>query len=386
MNYLQKAVCLVLSRRVVALLLLCFVPIFSRIALADQTHIIWFSTLHADTSEKSGFWGRVHDLTVAAAKDLNLKFEVYYAEENYVRLKQQVSKVLQNPELRPDGIIFHNYKLTGEQILKQAEAFGVKSIIFNAGLQEEKGYQPRIEYKHWVGEILPDDGFAGAELLRYLTRKAHTLKTNRSTEGVVAMAGNPSSAAYQARARGLLAEIEKHPELEFRQFVPADWSRDTAKKQIPVINKRYPDNRIYWAANDNMALGLLDGAKAMGLTPGRDFVTGGIDWLPEALEQVASGRMETSVGGHFVEGMWALILLYDYLNGYDFADEHGARLSTKMLALTKENLAVFGDIGFTFSEDELDKVDFSRLSKTDNPELEAYPLNIGALLSFMKER
>ena len=60
-------------------------------------------------------------------------------------------------------------------------------------------------------------------------------------------------------------------------------------------------------------------------------------------------------------------LHYDYLDGRDFDDELGMRSRTKMLALTKENLAFFGDISSTFSTVELDKVDFSRLSKSDNP-------------------
>jgi hypothetical protein len=60
-------------------------------------------------------------------------------------------------------------------------------------------------------------------------------------------------------------------------------------------------------------------------------------------------------------------LHYDYLNGRDFDDERAMRIRTKMPALTKENLAFFGDSSSTFSTVELDKVDFSRLSKTDNP-------------------
>ena len=366
-----------------ALLIIAIALAFcSPLLWADKPKIAWFSTLKEDTSEKSGFWKRVHNLVLSAAEDLDVDFQVYYAEENFIKLKEQVSAVLKDPSLRPDGIIFHNYKQTGEFILQQAEIAEVKSVIFNSGLQDDKSHlRPREQYQHWLGEILPNDSFSGAELLRHLKEEASSQTNSERKLEVVAMAGNPSSAAYQARRKGLLAELERSPNLEFHQFIPADWSRETAYKQLSVINKRYPNNYIFWAANDNMALGLLDKAKEIGLQPNKDFITGGIDWLPEALEKVAAGDMHVSIGGHFVEGMWAIVLLYDYLKGKDFKERYGTSIKTKMLALTKANLEYFGDINAKFEIQNLRNMDFQKLSLSDNTELIDYPFDIEYLLN-----
>lgn len=136
-----------------------------------------------------------------------------------------------------------------------------------------------------------------------------------------------------------------------------------------------------WAANDNMALGLIDGAKEEGMRPGKDFVVGGIDWLPEALDAVKNGQMAVSIGGHFVEGMWALIMMYDYLNGFDFKEDHGVSIQTRMLALDKIAIDKLGNLTEKFSQSNLNRVDFSHFSKTHNPELKSYTFDIASLLS-----
>jgi ABC-type sugar transport system substrate-binding protein len=158
--------------------------------------IVWFSTLQEDLSDKSGFWKNVHDLIVAAAQDLEVDLEIRYAEENFIKMKAQVDEVLSNPALRPDGIIFHNYKLLGEKILAKAEAMGVKSIIFNSGFGSEgSALVPRKKYSQWIGQILPDDRFAGMKLLYELTKAAAKIKKKQPFY-TIAMEGNRSSRAY----------------------------------------------------------------------------------------------------------------------------------------------------------------------------------------------
>ena len=345
--------------------------------------IAWFSTLQEDLSEKSGFWKRVHDFVSAAAEDLDVDFRIYYAEENFIKLNAQVNEVLSNPKLRPDGIIFHNYKLVGEKILKKAEQHGVKSIVFNAGFANSNGaITPRTEYKHWIGEILPDDEYAGAELLRQLKSAARSRagKSGMPELQVLAMEGNLSSSAYLARKRGFQRAMAQDRSLKLTQFVPADWSRDIARKQFGILSKRYPNTQIYWAANDNMALGLIDSALKNGFRPGKDFVVGGIDWLPESFDAIRRGDQSVSIGGHFVEGMWALILLYDYLNGHDFEPVAGSSIRTRMVAITRDLLYEHGNVLLKLNSANLQKFDFSELSRSHNEGMDEYPLSISYLL------
>jgi ABC-type sugar transport system substrate-binding protein len=363
--------------RCIIVLLLITLPSFT----LAKPKVVWFSTLQQDLSDKSGFWKNVHDLIVAAAEDLDVDLEIRYAEENFIKMKAQVDETLSNPDHRPDGIIFHNYKLLGEKILAKAESVGVKSIIFNSGFGDTDSYlSPRKRYKHWIAQILPDDRYAGEVLLRQLKNAASVTDRNVPYY-VVAMEGNRSSRAYLARKEGFERLLRVDNQLEFTQYIPADWSRSTARSQFGVIMKRYPETFIMWAANDNMALGLIDGAKDIGLVSGKDFVVGGVDWLPEALDAVKTGEMSVSIGGHFVEGMWALILMYDYLKGIDFEPKHGVSIKTRMLALDKAMLEELGNVSEKLNQENLRKVDFKLFSKKHNPNLSEYAFDIATLLS-----
>ena len=61
-----------------------------------------------------------------------------------------------------------------------------------------------------------------------------------------------------------------------------------------------------------MALGAMEGVVAAGKSPGKDVFIGGLNWDPPALDKVKDGALVTTVGGHFMIGGWALVLLYDY--------------------------------------------------------------------------
>jgi len=361
---------------------------FSSLSLAASPKIVWFSTLQQDVSDKSGFWRSVHDLVVATAQDLDINFRVYYAEENFLKMHEQVNKVLDNPETRPDGIIFHNYKKMAPYILKKAEALKVKSFIFNSGLNDGKRQLfPRQNYQHWVGQMLPDDEFAGAELLRCLKSAAQNLYTNSRKDSftVLAMEGNPSSKAYKSRKIGLRRALINNPYLNFTQYFPADWSRSKAREMFPTMLARYPDVNIFWSANDNMALGLIDAAKNSDLIFGKNAVVGGIDWLSESIGAIKQGSMACSVGGHFVEGMWSLILMYDYINGFDFINESKKRsqhatLHTKMAAIDRKNVETFSQLAKKLKPENLTKHDFRQYSRTHNAKIERYNFSITEFL------
>jgi len=356
--------------------------------LATQPKIVWFSTLQQDISDKSGFWRSVHDLVVASAQDLDIDFRIYYAEENFLKMHRQVNMILDNPKTRPDGIIFHNYKKMAPYILDKAEQLRVKSLIFNSGLNDGKlPLFPRKNYKHWIGQILPDDEFAGAELLHCLKSAATNMFNNSKKYKftVLAMEGNPSSKAYQSRKIGLQRALKINSDMHFTQFFPADWSRSKARKMLPTMVARYPKVNILWSANDNMALGLIDAAKDSDLTFGKNAVVGGIDWLAESIEAIQKGDMACSVGGHFVDGMWSLILMYDYLNGFDFIDEskelnHQATFHTKMAVINKYNVNTFGQLRRKLQPENLSKHDFRQYSRTHNSKIKQYNFSIAELL------
>ena len=76
-----------------------------------------------------------------------------------------------------------------------------------------------------------------------------------------------------------------------------------------------------WAANDPMALGAITALREAGYKPGVDVVVGGLNWSQGGVERVLKGEMIVTHGGHFLGGAWAMVVLRDYHDGRDFAEE-----------------------------------------------------------------
>ena len=195
--------------------------------------------------------------------------------------------------------------------------------------------------------------------------------------GIVALTGNMSDSAAIERNKGLTRAVEESPEADLLQMVPARWNRDQARRKAHGLIKRYPDCVVLWGANDPMALGGIDAARTLGLDPGRNFLVGGIDWNRPALEAIRKGGMVASIGGHFMEGGWVLVMLHDLFHGRDFADDEGADLRSEMGVLDAGNIATYID---RFSNSDWDRIDFTRFSKILTPAVERYDFSLNAVL------
>ncbi|MCP4117504.1 MAG: transporter substrate-binding domain-containing protein [Desulfobacteraceae bacterium] len=141
------------------------------------------------------------------------------------------------------------------------------------------------------------------------------------------------------------------------------WSREKARQVFESAFRRYPDINTVWAAGDDISLGVMDALNGMGIDRDR-IVTGGIDWSDGAVRGIRSDQIGVSVGGHMFEGAWALILMYDYLNGRDFSQEN-TMFNTGMYAIDSSNV----DQVAGFLADTWERIDFKSLSKSQSESL-----------------
>jgi ABC-type sugar transport system substrate-binding protein len=342
----------------------------ANIAYADNPKIAWFWS-----NPDSGFWPVVERFVSAAAKDLGVDIEIFTYGDNPMMVVPTVEKVLSQASTRPDAIMFHNYKNTGKEILELCEKNKIPAFIFNAGFPPENNIgNPREKYKYWIGLMLPDDEYAGYILAKRLMEEARTIN-KRGKDGkihVVALEGNRTSEASNARVRGFNRAISEDPDFVIEQFFHSKWWERLAFEAFELSIIRYPDVSMFWAASDSMAIGVIKAAKEHAWVPGKDFVTGGVDLLPDDLDYLKSGEMSVSVGGHYAEGAWATILLYDYLKGYDFADNESTVFSTRMGDFTTSDILESGDLGQKLSKAHIEKTDFRRFSRAYNPDLKSY--------------
>ncbi len=301
-------------------------------ALADESakplHLVLFSS-----GQTSGFWPMVEAFATAAAEDLGIQLDIRQFDDP-VSMMEMVHASLGDPNGRPDGIIFHNYKHMGRSVLEAAEKAGVPALMFNAGPTGQDDFgAPRERFKHFIGLLTPDDRKAGRDLAVSLLKVAEE-RGLRGRDGkfhIVALEGNRTSGPAIERRKGLEEVVAERGDVVIDQFFHSKWRREKAADAYVAARARYPDAAVFWAASDSMALGVLDAAAKAGDQPGADFVTGGIDLLPGTQTFVGDGRLAVSIGAHYSEGAWAVLLMYDYLSGCDFVDLPYKNMKSTML-------------------------------------------------------
>jgi DNA-binding LacI/PurR family transcriptional regulator len=193
---------------------------------------------------------------------------------------------------------------------------------------------------------------------------------------MLAIAGDRSTPSSINRNQGMRRAVAEAAMVVLEEEVYAAWARENAAQQAESLYRRYPDVKLVWAGNDLMAFGAMAAWEKRGGKPGVDAWFSGINTSTEALEAVKSGRLTSLAGGHFITGAWALVMIYDYHHGRDFADE-GLELRRPMFA---EFTPLLADHYIERFSGGFDGVDFSRYSKVKNPQLKRYNFGFAQLL------
>ena len=308
------------------------------------------------------FWDNVVRYAQSVAHDLGDTLGVIDFGDDIEVLVDSVETVCREGA---DGIIFQSFRNSGEQVLRIAEKYGTPAFLINTEIQNID-FVPRTKYRYWVGKMTPDDTTAGTTLIQQLL----SLAGDKGIENlhVLGIEGNPQQEASIQRRKGLENYLRYAQNLESFEIVQGNWDPDTASSLFKEHYKQNPEINIVWCANDNMALAVAGTVEQMGLK-GKVLI-GGIDWDPRALRAIGKESMHVTLGGHFIEGAWAALLLSDYLNGFDFANE-GIDYTTHMPAITSKNLEVFS----YFLALNPDDIDFRYYSKS-NPGRREYTLDL----------
>lgn len=317
----------------------------------------------------------------AAAEDLGIEFTVYAGGHWPGETLTRVRTLVNGPD-RPDYLIVTVHRAIGARVLEIAEQAGVPIFVISAGLLEKERALyggPREHFHQWIGQMLPDDEQAGYDLANRLLDEA--LRQRKvAPDGrvqLVALGGIPVDQPTIEREKGLRRAVSERGDVNLLQIVPEDWTRETAERRTPLILRRYPETTVIWAANDSMALGTIDALPPLGREPGTDILLGGVNWSPLGLDAVGNGEMVATVGGHFLEGVWALVLLYDHHHGLDFARER-VDWRSEMLPITRRNLPRC--LEFLGDSQRWEAIDFRAFSKAENPGLSHYDFSFEALL------
>jgi ABC-type sugar transport system substrate-binding protein len=351
---------------------LCFL-FLAHSALASPIKITFINPAYPNEA----FWGMVTSFMQSAANDLEIELKVVYSHQNRMNTLEKAKEILSADD-KPDYLIFHFQAQIGSHILQAAENEKVYSFVFNTNTPKADKHDigvPRGKYKYWLGHMYPDDEEAGFLLSSALVKKA--LQEGKVGDNgkvqIIGLTGTNESRVAIDRNRGLERFVDQRRDVELLQIVDESWHRKKAKYATGVLLSRYPDTSVVWAASDEMSFGAVQMIEQKGLSPGVDIFTGGIDWTSEGLKAVKSGKMTATIGGHFMEGGWVMVLLYDHYHGLDFAESIGTVIRSKMKIITPLNVQSYLK---THETKNWDDVDFRSYSKKYNSKLKAYDFSL----------
>jgi ABC-type sugar transport system substrate-binding protein len=337
------------------------------------------------------WWNTCTSFVVGAANHFKMNVSVYYAERSRDRMIAQARSALES-KAPPDFILLPNMKMAAPTIIEMAAKRKVKVLLFNSGLTDDERGQfgrPREKFANWIGEIIPDDVQAGYDLADFMVKQAKAKGLARSDGKVemLALGGVISDTSAIDRNTGLERYLAEHPQeavLDQNHVLPADWESARAQTVFGAAYRIFPNARAIWAANDLMAMGVLQHLQAT--APGRvgqSVLVGGIDWNPGNLAAIKNGQLAASLGGHFTEGAWAVVMIHDYASGVDFKDS-GVSLRSTLALISADNIARFERALANRTEDKINRINYSKFSRADNPALKAYTFTPDALLSELK--
>ena len=353
------------------------------------TVLLWGSVARAQSVAfinpgKSGeiYWVTATQAMQAAAHSLGMTFEVQYAQREPLKTLEIAREMVARPAgKRPEYIVVTDDYSVADRLLAIIDPAGVKTFLAYSSIPvDQRGGigSPRGKYKGWLGSLEPQAEDAG-----YLTARALIERGKREKafgpDGklhMLAIAGDRSTPSSINRNQGMHRAVAKAPMVVLEEEVYAAWARENAAQQAESLYRRYPEVKLVWAGNDLMAFGAMAAWEKRGGKPGVDAWFSGVNTSTEALEAVKSGRLTSLAGGHFITGAWALVMIYDYHHGRDFADE-GLELRRPMFA---EFTPLLADRYIERFSGGFDGVDFSRYSKVKNLKLRRYNFGFAQLL------
>ena len=328
------------------------------------------------------FWNLVDTTMRAAANELGIDLDIRRhnrSRDDAIALAKAF--VSENPP--PDYLIGTNDVEAGGDIIKIADAAHVKVILLSNDLDRKDWPvygEPRTKYKYWLGSLSPDHEGGGYGIAEAVLTAAARVKSNRPLK-LLALTGDEGTPASVERVNGLkravgvMANLLGPGSVELVGVRWLDWTTPTAEASVRDFMKTGPRIDALWAANDPMAIGAINALSAS-YKPGNDVMVGGLNWSQDAVSRVLKGEMVVSHGGHFLGGAWAMVVLRDYHDGRDFAEED-VRLQYPMGAFDLALAKRFPEIGKV----DWAKVDFTRYSKARNPTLKHYDFSPESVLS-----
>jgi len=239
---------------------------------------------------------------------------VVYGDAHRIFQQQELERQLTHSQ--PDYLLVQVYAGSGKSVFELLQRYPkIKVISLEHLLLQQESREvglPGQNYLNWIAELTFDNQKASRLLSEYLLQTCESNGQN-GRGGIVGVNGLYGKEAQQRQA-GLVESLVGNEQFVLHQVVKAKWQREVAQQMSRALLMRYPDTSIIWSASDWMALGVADSLSGV-MRKEQSFCIGGFDWIPEIVPAIKSGKVTASVGGHYLIGAWAMVAIYDHLNG-----------------------------------------------------------------------
>ena len=327
----------------------------------------------ADDSD--AFFGSMVTFMRRAAADLGIELEVVDCHRDHQKMRGRARDLIER-RAPPEYLLLINEQGLAVEMLPPATARGIKVLLLNEGLMvpdRQTLGNPGERYPGWLGELVPDDRRAGYLLANSLFAEARRgPRRNRDGKIVVCALGGSFTSSSLLRINGLRLAVAEAGDVALAEVVPANWEIDRARAETAKLLERHADTAAVWSASDHMALGAAEAIAAAGRRAGAEVALGGIDWAPFAFGKIRDGTFNATVGGHFLDGAWALVLLHDHHHSPGLGP---SQEKSQLALVTRQNVDTYEGI-FTRPK----AIDFGRFSKVRNPAVTSYAFSIDAVL------
>jgi ABC-type sugar transport system substrate-binding protein len=232
------------------------------------------------------FWGAMEQGVRAGAKEADVEYFLQAVESDQAA-EPQLNTCNTMLEKKPAVMITAAINSTILlPCLKHANELKIPVIDLDGNLDPEITKKAGVDVAFHIGS---DNEAAGAKGADYV---AETL--GKDAKGpVLVIEGLSGNITGQKRARGFANELKKAaPGLTIVASLPGDWDRQKAANIANDTLQRSPDLVAIFCANDGMALGAVEAARAAGKDK---VIVVGVDGNSDAVKSILAGRLNASV-------------------------------------------------------------------------------------------
>lgn len=303
------------------------------------------------------FWNAYVEFMQKGADELGVDLVVLNADNK----PDQMIKGLEDLVAQGvDGIIFIPYWATAVPGLTMAKDANIPVIMTDSYAD----FPPQDAlFPNYLAFVGPSDRDAGRQMAEALFAAIEPSEDGKKYIAVVN--GTAGTSVAIDRRAGLQDALDANPDVVVVGEVDGNFVRDTSQTVFESLWQGNPNVQGVWAANGGTATGVMAAITNAGKKPGEDIVVVAMDLNPENVDAVEKGELLFDIGGHWLQGGFALVMLYDHLNGHGIPAEV-ANVKLDLLPLTQDRVAQFR----SDFPNGVPVYDFKARSKSYNPDAE----------------